>query len=91
MLHEFEEYYWPGGFPWICNEVLMPKAGGPPDRYVLNRNNAAFVNLLAWLFYLVPVFFPNLYLAWPRSGSIRSDRPGDCAWGHYEPEAEDLV
>ena len=60
MLHEFEEYYWPGGFPWICNEVLMPKADGPPDRYVLNRNNAAFVNLLAWVFYLVPVFFPNL-------------------------------
>ena len=59
MLHEFEEYYWPGGFPWICNEVLMPKAGGPPDRYVLNRNNAAFVNLLAWVFYLVPVFFPK--------------------------------
>ena len=38
----------------------MPKVGGPPDRYVLNRNNAAFVNLLAWVFYLVPVFFPNV-------------------------------
>ena len=33
ILHQFEEYSWPGGFPWICNEVLMPKPVVPPDRY----------------------------------------------------------
>jgi Protein of unknown function with HXXEE motif len=60
LLHEFEEYGWPGGFPWICNEVLMPKDGGPPDRYPLNQNNAAFINVLGWLFYLVPALLPNV-------------------------------
>ena len=46
ILHQFEEYAWPGGFPWICNEVLTPKSGGPPDRYPLNQNNAAFIAYL---------------------------------------------
>ena len=60
ILHQFEEYAWPGGFPWICNEVLTPKSGGPPDRYPLNQNNAAFINVFGWLFYLVPVLFPRV-------------------------------
>jgi hypothetical protein len=56
-LHQFEEYAWPGGMPWILNEVSKP--GGPPDRYPLNQNNAFFMNVpLAWTFYLLPVFFP---------------------------------
>ena len=37
ILHQFEEYAWPGGFPWICNEVLSPKPDGPPDRYPSTR------------------------------------------------------
>lgn len=60
VLHQFEEYAWPGGFPWICNEVLMRKLAGPPDRYVLNRNSATFVNTLGWVFYLVPILLPQL-------------------------------
>ena len=60
ILHQFEEYAWPGGFPWICNEVLTPKPGGPPDRYPLNQNNAAFINVLGWVFYLVPVLLPHV-------------------------------
>jgi Protein of unknown function with HXXEE motif len=60
ILHQFEEYAWPGGFPWICNEVLMPKPGGPPDRYPLNQNNAAVINVLGWMFYLVPVLLPRV-------------------------------
>ena len=60
ILHQFEEYAWPGGFPWICNEVLTPKPGGPPDRYPLNQNNAAFINVFGWLFYLVPVLLPHV-------------------------------
>ena len=60
ILHQFEEYAWPGGFPWICNEVLTPKSGGPPDRYPLNQNNAAFINVFGWLFYLVPVLLPRV-------------------------------
>jgi hypothetical protein len=58
-LHQFEEYGWPGGFPWIFNEVMQPK--GAADRYPLNQNNAFFINVvLAWPFYLIPVFFPDV-------------------------------
>ena len=60
MLHQFEEYAWPGGFPWICNQVLMPKPEGRADRYVLNQNNAAFINVAGWAFYLVPIFLPSV-------------------------------
>ena len=59
-LHQFEEYGWPGGFPWIMNEVIRPR-GGPADRYPLNQNNAFFINVvLAWPFYLIPVFFQDV-------------------------------
>jgi hypothetical protein len=59
-LHQFEEYGWPAGFPWIMNEVIRPR-GGPADRYPLNQNNAFFINVvLAWPFYLIPVFFPDV-------------------------------
>jgi len=68
ILHQFEEYAWPGGFPWICNEVLTPKPGGPPDRYPLNQNNAVFINVLGWLFYLVPVLLPGVI--WLGSGQM---------------------
>ena len=58
LLHQFEEYAWPGGEPWIINEVMQPK-GSRPDRYPLNQNNAFVINVpMAWSFYLVPVFFP---------------------------------
>lgn len=60
VLHQFEEYAWPGGEPWIINEVMQPK-GSHPDRYPLNQNNAFFMNvILAYPFYLVPVLFPDL-------------------------------
>jgi hypothetical protein len=60
VLHQFEEYAWPGGEPWLINEVMQPK-GGPADRYPLNQNNAFFMNVpLAWSFYLLPVFFPSV-------------------------------
>jgi hypothetical protein len=63
LLHQFEEYAWPSGEPWIINEVMQPK-GSRPDRYPLNQNNAFFINVpLAWSFYLVPVFFPQVVWA----------------------------
>jgi hypothetical protein len=59
LLHQFEEYAWPGGEPWIINEVMQPK-GNRPDRYPLNQNNAFIINVpLAYSFYLLPVFFPE--------------------------------
>jgi len=85
ILHQFEEYAWPGGFPWICNEVLTPKPAGPPDRYPLNQNNAAFINVPAWVFYLVPVHSPMVGLdLWdPLSRLLR--RCDHAALRHWWP------
>ena len=58
LVHQFEEYGWPGGGPWIMNEVIQPS--DRPDRYPLNQNNALIVNVFAaYPFYLLPVFFPE--------------------------------
>ena len=46
LIHQFEEYRYPVGEPWILNEVFQPK-GGPVDRYPLNQLNATFINVLA--------------------------------------------
>ena len=58
VLHQFEEMRWPGGSPWILNEVFN-RRDGPADRYPLNQANCAFINVTAWAFYLVPVFVPG--------------------------------
>ena len=58
MLHQFEEYGWPGGFPWIHNQVVMASEG-PVDRYPLNQNSALFINVVGWAFCLVPALFPD--------------------------------
>jgi Protein of unknown function with HXXEE motif len=59
LLHQFEEYGWPGGFPAIMNRVLRPSP--VPDRYPLNQNGAMAINVIAaYGFYLVPVFFPTV-------------------------------
>ncbi len=59
LLHQFEEYGVPGGEPWILNEAAQPK-GGPADRYPLNQNNAAFINMAGWVFYAAAIFFPTI-------------------------------
>jgi hypothetical protein len=59
LLHQFEEYSWPGGFPAVANIVLFGSAH--PDRYPLNQNSSMVANVIfAYAFYLVPVFFPNV-------------------------------
>ena len=59
LVHQFEEYSWPGGFPAVANMVLMRSA--KPDRYPLNQNSSMVANLIfAYGFYLLPVFFPNV-------------------------------
>jgi hypothetical protein len=59
LLHQFEEYSWPGGFPAVANMVLM--RGEKPDRYPLNQNSSMVANLIfAYGFYLFPVFFPTV-------------------------------
>ena len=57
-LHQFEEYGWPGGFPWIHNEIVAP-SGGPGDRFPLNQNSALFINTVSWVFCFMPVLFAD--------------------------------
>jgi hypothetical protein len=59
FLPEFEEYGWPGGLPTFMNVVMRP--GGRPDRYPLNQLNSLAINVpIAYAFYAVPVFFPDV-------------------------------
>jgi hypothetical protein len=57
LVHQYEEYGWPGGFPPLVNLVVWPR--NKPDRYPLNQNGAMVINLIwSYVFYLAPVFFP---------------------------------
>ena len=60
LVHQFEEYAWPGGFPSITNIVAFGEKKAP-DRYPLNANQCWISNVfLTYPFYVIPVFFPNL-------------------------------
>jgi hypothetical protein len=59
FLHEYEEYHFPGGAQWVLNLTL----GGERDkldRRPLNQVNGTFNNVILWIFYLLPVIWPNL-------------------------------
>src|SRR5262245_41095958 len=61
LLHQFEEYSWPGGFPAVANVVML--SSGWITRYFkpLNQLSSMVANVLfAYGVYLVPVFFPHL-------------------------------
>jgi len=59
LIHQFEEYGFPGGEPAIMNIVLQNS--NIPDRYPLNQLSAMLTNVLgAYLFYLLPIFFANI-------------------------------
>jgi Protein of unknown function with HXXEE motif len=59
LLHQFEEYGWPGGEPAIMNMVLQRSSA--PDRFPLNQNSAMVVKILAACgFCLLPAFFPSI-------------------------------
>jgi hypothetical protein len=61
LLHQFEEYSWPGGFPAVANLIFMPLE--PMSRYFkpLNQLSSAVANVaFAYVFYLLPVFFPDM-------------------------------
>jgi hypothetical protein len=61
LIHQFEEYSWPGGFPAVANIVLMPSLKLDRIMTPLNQNSSMVTNLIfAYVFYLLPVFFPNV-------------------------------
>ncbi|WP_197525932.1 HXXEE domain-containing protein [Methanocella paludicola] len=59
LIHQFEEYGFPGGEPAVMNMVLQPSS--TPNKYPLNQNSAMITNVVVtYLMYLIPVFFPNI-------------------------------
>lgn len=60
LLHQFEEYAMPGGFPGLGNVLLLGERKAP-DRYPLNANQVLISNVfLTYPFYVIPVFFPHV-------------------------------
>ena len=60
LVHQFEEYALPGGFPAVMNSAWMGEKE-VPDRYPLNRKSCFIVNIIgAYPFYILPILFPNL-------------------------------
>lgn len=56
MLHQFEEYGFPGGAPTFGNKYIR----GGTDRYPLNQFSAMLVNvLIAYICYVLPIIFPE--------------------------------
>ncbi len=59
LIHQYEEYGFPGGEPAIMNMVIQPS--DTPNRYPLNQNSAMIINVMAAYFlYLIPVFRPDI-------------------------------
>ena len=58
MVHQFEEYGFPGYFPGMLNGGVFKS--DKPDRYPLNTNSSLIVNAVAgYPFYLLAVLFPK--------------------------------
>ena len=57
MLHQFEEYGFPGGAPTFGNKYIR----GGTDRFPLNQFSAMVVNVvIAYICYLLPVVFSRV-------------------------------
>ena len=62
LLHQGEEYVWPGGFPRMVNRVVFESDA--PDRYPLNQRTAWIVNVaLGWTVYALAVLVGE-YAVW---------------------------
>jgi len=60
LMHQFEEYAIPGGFPAVFN-IGWNHETEAPDRYPLNRPTCVCVNtFLAYPFYILPIVFPKI-------------------------------
>jgi hypothetical protein len=63
LLHEFEEWGWPGGEPAILNTVMHDDSPAP-DRYPSNANSSMVVNVFAAypIYILAFIFFEAIWL-----------------------------
>lgn len=60
LVHQYEEYAAPGGFPGIFNIAVLGERQ-VPERYPLNENQVLVTNvLLAYPFYIAAIIWPNL-------------------------------
>lgn len=60
LIHQFEEYAYPGGFPSITNIAVLGEKK-VPDRYPINANQAMISNtFLTYTFYIIPVLVPGI-------------------------------
>lgn len=60
LVHQFEEYAIPGGFPAVYNIGLMGEKEFP-DRRPLNRKSSLIVNVIGgYPFYLLAIIFPGV-------------------------------
>ncbi|MCC8022919.1 MAG: HXXEE domain-containing protein [Clostridiales bacterium] len=59
LVHQIEEYAWPGGFPAIYN-IAVAKEKAAPDRYPLNANQCMITNGLIKVFYLTAILLPDV-------------------------------
>lgn len=60
LMHQFEEYAFPGGFPLIANMVGLGELDAP-ERYPLNAKQSFVSNVLfCYLSYIIPILFPNM-------------------------------
>ena len=66
-IHTFEEYGFPGGEPAVMNIALRPSQH-PTNCYPINQNNAMIINFIGYIYYLIPVFFPNIF--WLAMGPV---------------------
>lgn len=58
LVHQFEEYRFPGGFPAAMNIGVYGRGNPRPEAYPLNAHSAMITNLIAtYGLYLPPVFF----------------------------------
>lgn len=61
LMHFFEEFGWPGGFPWMGVKVLMGSNEMDSSKWNCNNLSSMFGN---WTFlvmvYLLPVFLPSV-------------------------------
>ncbi|CAI8764405.1 HXXEE domain-containing protein [Brevibacillus sp. IT-7CA2] len=59
LVHQYEEYRWPGYFAGLFNGLIFKSSH--PERYPLNPQSAMIINLvIAYVFYLVPLLFPTV-------------------------------
>lgn len=59
LVHQFEEYGLPGGFPALFNVIINGETEAP-DRFPQNSNLAMVVNVvLAYPFYIAAILFPG--------------------------------